>query len=470
MIRRPPRSTLSSSSAASDVYKRQIMDLRSPSPNTAEALDHLMALHEGTAWYVARRLKALEHHASNGLVLFAFQEPVEGSYRFVATCYPALWERYSSLEAPVRHFYEVIPDGKPARLYLDVEYMRDANPDKDGDAMVRWLRRSIERSIESHGRGLACVTADGEGGASPETEEGGAPGEREDGRLRWVELDSSTSTKFSRHLTMPEVVFRDNRHMGRFMQAWADRVQGDPGAHEECQALLVEPDNKLCVDMGVYTKNRFFRVYGSTKFGRVSVLLPHGAALEDPLDRDVFMDSLICSVDLTPSAAPMLTVPETGGLQRRSGSLSSQPVVPREEFKGIENLVRPELIRFVEQFASKAGVPARVASCLGSQQDRYLVFPIAHNRWCGNVGRPHKSNGIKVVVDREWEVCYQKCFDPECRGYRSDATAVPPELLGHLQPPDEESQPCIDEDSVVADNLGALSDDALAAYMDSLSL
>ena len=39
--------------------------------------------------------------------LFAFQEPVDGGYRFVATCYSSMWQRYSTLDAPLRHFFEV---------------------------------------------------------------------------------------------------------------------------------------------------------------------------------------------------------------------------------------------------------------------------------------------------------------------------------------------------------------------------
>src|SRR5680860_1909317 len=43
MIRRPPRSTQSRSSAASDVYKRQVLDI--PTPEMTEAVpDHLVVL------------------------------------------------------------------------------------------------------------------------------------------------------------------------------------------------------------------------------------------------------------------------------------------------------------------------------------------------------------------------------------------------------------------------------------------
>ena len=51
-------------------------DFASPSPNTARALDRLMLGHEGTAWFVTRRLHELRQHEHDGLRLFAFQVPL----------------------------------------------------------------------------------------------------------------------------------------------------------------------------------------------------------------------------------------------------------------------------------------------------------------------------------------------------------------------------------------------------------
>ena len=102
----------------------------------------------------------------------------------------------------------MIPEGRPARLYLDVEYPTALNPDKDAAGMMRALKQSMEAAMRQ--RGIAV---------------GG-----------WVELESSTSTKFSRHLIMPEVcggwrsahvlqvVFADNAQMGAFMHGWAEQV------------------------------------------------------------------------------------------------------------------------------------------------------------------------------------------------------------------------------------------------------
>ena len=76
----------------------------------------------------------------------------------------------------------MVAEGEPARLYLDVEYSKAENPDKDSEEMMAVLKQSIEGMVESVLKVL--------------------PGP-------WVEMDSTTATKFSRHLLLPEV------HWGR---------------------------------------------------------------------------------------------------------------------------------------------------------------------------------------------------------------------------------------------------------------
>jgi hypothetical protein len=50
---------------------------------------------------------------------------------------------------------------------------------------------------------------------------------------------------------------------------------------------------------------------------------------------------------------------------------------------------------------------------------------VQKNRWCLNIGRAHKSNGIAVEVDLTFLVLTQVCFDPDCRGYRSEPIPLP---------------------------------------------
>ena len=54
-----------------------------------------------------------------------------------------------------------------------------------------------------------------------------------------------------------------------------------------------------------------------------------------------------------------------------------------------------------------------------------LVLSLRHGRFCGGVGRPHRSNGVYYVVDLRGGTFRQRCHDPECRGYRSPAAPLP---------------------------------------------
>ncbi len=75
-----------------------------------------------------------------------------------------------------------------------------------------------------------------------------------------------------------------------------------------------------------------------------------------------------------------------------------------------------------------------------------ILVGIANNRWCGNIGRQHRSNGIFVVADLEAGVWYQRCHDPSCHDYRSPAMPLPADVwrdacstwrcdANHAQPP-----------------------------------
>lgn len=126
-------------------------------------------------------------------------------------------------------------------------------------------------------------------------------------KTQLVDLDSSTTSKFSRHwiLHLPNnMLFTNARHVGIFVKRFVNRLEKEckngelkARGHEFlANNLLVyaeddkdddddKDDNdkdkgkrKLLVrrkthfiDLGVYTRNRIFRLLGSTKFGKSSI-------------------------------------------------------------------------------------------------------------------------------------------------------------------------------------------------------
>ena len=146
-----------------------------------------------------------------------------------------------------------------------------------------------------------------------------------------LELDSSTASKFSRHLivALPDAAFASNAHVGALVreicdEIWEDHRQGRPTAcvvrdtqasspgsvvHTIFCCLCAQPtqcpptptlqgNECLLVDQAVYSRNRAFRLPLSSKFGKEAVLLSSGRYGGQGLhERQVFDRSLVCRAD-----------------------------------------------------------------------------------------------------------------------------------------------------------------------------
>jgi hypothetical protein len=107
-------------------------------------------------------------------------------------CTEHLVQRIVETEPRRRNMQEIVREGRACNLYLDLEYSIEHNPAIDGDRAVRQLllfmldeiRRVFHVECDIH----CCI-----------------------------DMDSSTDTKFSRHVTLvvPGHAFLDNAHVGR---------------------------------------------------------------------------------------------------------------------------------------------------------------------------------------------------------------------------------------------------------------
>ncbi|KDD71281.1 hypothetical protein H632_c5388p0, partial [Helicosporidium sp. ATCC 50920] len=175
----------------------------------------------------------------------------------------AVWAAYRASAPLERHWYEVIRENRPCHLYLDLEFCAVSFPRADGnglvDAVLRALRLELERRF-----GLAVQY-----------------------ESQLLELDSSSATKFSRHLVLrlPGLAWATNAHLGRFVRQVVRRageaamLRGDGGGSEGdgddgiCCGRM--PRRSHCVvDTSVYSRNRHFRLPWSCKAGKTAVLVP----------------------------------------------------------------------------------------------------------------------------------------------------------------------------------------------------
>ncbi|XP_063493785.1 DNA-directed primase/polymerase protein isoform X12 [Symphalangus syndactylus] len=392
----------------------------------------------------------------------------DGQRIYLVTTYAEFWFYYKSRKN-LLHCYEVIPENAVCKLYFDLEFNKPANPGADGKKMVALLIEYVCKALQEL-YGVNCSAED------------------------VLNLDSSTDEKFSRHLIfqLHDVAFKDNIHVGNFLrkilqpaldllgseddsapettghgfphfseaparqgfsfdkmfteeateESWtlnSKKLQRLGSAEQSSPDLsfLVVKNNMgekhLFVDLGVYTRNRNFRLYKSSKIGkRVALEVTEDNRFFPIQSKDVsdeyqyFLSSLVSNVSLN------MNLTEVEGSSTEYGHLvfcvfqvntrfsdtlqilTCDPSQNKQKGVGYFNSIGTSGIRRWNYFFP----------------EELLVYDICKYRWCENIGRAHKSNNIMILVDLKNEVWYQKCHDPVCKAenFKSDCFPLPAEV------------------------------------------
>ncbi|KAF7666240.1 hypothetical protein LDENG_00112840 [Lucifuga dentata] len=400
-----------------------------------------------------------------------------GQRIFLVTSYSELWHYYRTYPQSLMHCYEVIPEGAVCKLYFDLEFYIPSNKRADGRAMVSSLIQYIcDKLMDVYG--IECSAKD------------------------VLNLDSSTDEKFSRHLifNLPNAAFKDNIHVGKFIHTilqqvpsvskkrhflnigmnsqtedsgtcvpelnpakgsgTADSPQSKKCKQEERDLSFLWVKNKdgqerLFVDLGVYTKNRNFRLYKSSKVGKNAAFTvaddnkftaepERGVSAEESL----FLASLVCNVSFTGQRILTWDVPDAKEHKTIMPHCQQGSAAGPGTLSGYLSSPHQEVDDFVLTVVKKDGVQGSIRRWNYFASEQLLVYDIAKYRWCENVGRFHKSNNIMIVVDLKEEVWYQKCHDPECRNFRSSSYPLPQEIcLSYIMTMDEEDQAYLMDDA-----------------------
>ena len=235
----------------------------------------------------------------------------EGQRRYVYAHLNAFREVYEETPGDRRHFYELIREGAPVRPYFDLEFARDDASINGDDLTRRWLgvfAQALEEAFYAptslfeshrnaalcHGLYDACPDLDEQlrvelDGVSRETALRAAEAASEASRNEpdaakaavydhvaavarraatepfcaisvkdhVLQLDASTSSKFSRHATfcLPDgAAFVDAAALGSFVR----RVLASTN-----DTFVINGES--FVDASVYSRNRCFRLCGSSK-------------------------------------------------------------------------------------------------------------------------------------------------------------------------------------------------------------
>jgi hypothetical protein len=388
-----------------------------------------------------------------------------------------------------RHYYELIRENTPCRLYFDLEFSRICNPgisEADAETLLDEFYSELVADLETAYK----IT--------------------EMRRTNIVDLDSSTETKFSRHwiVHLPnEWLFANTYAVGQFVKNLVGRLAelqatGQLGlTRPMLQKLLFvagnvrtasdsAPEKKTCfIDLGVYTRNRLFRLLGSSKFGkpasaalRISesnefrfpkdfgnhnFYLPAMRAhlrkeendsinIEDSDSKfETALKEFVAATDWSMHAevlAQTLVVPanqsklqhlvlpfideskeelisRVPGQTRRLLAMEAKPIcVGPSPYPVLDDYVQREL-------ATRGGVKGAIRAWsveMDPEQDCALriTYQMSRNRWCECVRREHKSNNIFWSVDFASYQAVQGCHDPECRlmNFRGSPISLPDEV------------------------------------------
>ncbi|XP_066574283.1 DNA-directed primase/polymerase protein isoform X2 [Amia ocellicauda] len=410
--------------------------------------------------------------------VFALEiDPAEMGQRiYLVTTYTELWHYYRTYRQSLMHCYEVIPEGAVCKLYFDLEFHKPSNKGLDGKQMVASLTQYVRQKLQED-YGIQCSDKDVlnldsstdekfsrhlifllPNAAFKDNVQAGhfinkilQPALEELQRRRNHELTDGApkqkdcpinSTNDRPPLSPVENVQKPDADIQKSPQPKRKR-NGDLQATSSNQAdlafLFVKDKNgrdQLFIDLGVYTKNRNFRLYKSSKAGKNVAFTvaednrfvpkAHQRVSEE---QQVFLSSIVSNVRFSENLR-ILTCDTAEAKKAQNPPSSLLPACKSALVTGALNSPYTEVDNFVLSLVKKDGIQGSIRQWNYFSSEELLVYDIVKFRWCHNVDRFHKSNNIMFVVDLKQELWYQKCHDPVCRAenYRSPSFPLPREV------------------------------------------
>lgn len=336
----------------------------------------------------------------------------------------SMWANHICRLPDQRCSYEVIPQGHHCKLYFDLEFSKLTNPTSDGEEMVETLIAVVSWAFKEFFK-ISVVKSD------------------------VLILDASTSIKFSQHLIYPstEFAFQDNSHIGNFVKHLMLLVKERcvPGIEEKrLENLFVKNEKSESVsfcDLSVYSKNRNFRLFLSSKFGKkvpltiaqTNEISPKNYICDDwpSVDAAFFSLSLITYFKAPEIIKQILTFSGSGEKQNTintATSLTSESTLD-PTLNGYNVSPWCEIDQFITELVAPAG---RIRQWIFYEKTQTVVYHIVGTRYCASIGREHKSNHIKYVVNIPNGTYYQSCFDPDCGQSRPQSQPIPEKYLPWL--------------------------------------
>ncbi|KAK3763490.1 hypothetical protein RRG08_012223 [Elysia crispata] len=217
---------------------------------------------------------------------------------------------------------------------------------------------------------------------------------------------------------------------------------------EELKSLMVLDKNQrettFC-DLGVYTKNRNFRLYLSSKLKKNNPLkvalqnqhfpTKQSCKSEAFFDQDVFMASLVSFTDNQEDMKVLkfgrcVLHTESSSFQSSNRDSIDNKSTADPSKTGYLASPFPQLDTFINSLVSgderKQG---RVRQWRHSPAQNSITYYITGYRWCSNILREHRSNNIFYTVNLTDWTYTQGCYDIDCRYAQRKVEKIPQTVL-----------------------------------------
>lgn len=337
------------------------------------------------------------------------EDKVDGKRTFIVADYESFWDVYK--KHTHKHFYEVIRENTPCKLYFDID---SPNIDKkEGEGLILSLIDLIvERMKFDFNKNVSYDS--------------------------FIDLDSTSNEKFSHHLIVNDCVFINNEVMGYYVNYLVNEFISVNEKYEKLKDMI---------DISVYSRNRNFRLYLSSKSGKNNILnVSNINKYPFYSQKQFFLSSLVCNIpDVKKDEYLSFSKPENNNIclnyKRQSSRLSD-----KYEELTIENSKYPLLDQFIlNQLKNRPGSSRPTIRSIMNIKN-LIIYNIGENRWCENIGREHKSNHIMIIVNLDKSVYYQKWYvieyhlynlliliiiflcSQDCRSFKGNEYPIPPGL------------------------------------------
>jgi hypothetical protein len=303
-------------------------------------------------------------------IVVAQDVSASGQKCFLRGTVDMLDDMYNTLEQ--KHWYECLLETRPTRIFLDVESKTSIDIDEIVDICKKAIR--IKYDIE------------------PVMEV----------------LDSSSEKKYSWHVLCTNLYLKNIFHVGAFVRRLVLLMSDHPGRHG--------------IDTAVYTRNRMFRVAGSSKFGSKRVLKHPSAKWFDLLVQSVNVPFKECTEidESTPSSTsqhPDNMFVFEDGHWKRTRHLKRKTMASASTNCPMLTPVLDWLDRHLTAQTCRHNMSL-------TESGHYRVS--TRSKKCAIAGRTHKGNNIWFNIDLNRRTVYQRCYDEECRTH-ARPVAVPVE-------------------------------------------